>query len=474
MPKNESLNGGPGSRVCPIDRPICRNYLANKHWGDCHPDDSGPCCASYCKQSGCPPTGECGNGGLIQKGHDYGQGNKSAVCPSDLPFCADYLVNKHWGKCGSLPDYGKGSTAVVVGQPCADSGNAKGQKLNVPSYVENVFELLGNHEAGHPGEFFIDAGGGFAYYVPHAGEGITTTVGHLPILDHLISATAVSDLEFQVRFYAVCLNEFYAFFVQTLMDLMQGVVFEHTTWMGPSTGVGHVEVQAGFCTVCTKCSCGNRPCVTANCTCVGAETPAAARFSGVTGVTLDSCTFRHIGSNGVSFSGGSHRNTVSRSTFSDISASAVAIGTRSGSVASMTEKQFDINNTVSDCTITDVANEYRGHPGILVGFSHGTTIEHNEVAYVPYTAISLGWGWSGYPHTFDGANSIVANNIHHHMQVLGDGGAIYTLGTQGNMPFLNASTNTSAILSPSMQARNWIHEVLRIAIEMPSFFDSFY
>ena len=181
-----------------------------------------------------------------------------------------------------------------------------------------------------------------------------------------------------------------------------------------------------------------------------------------------------IGSNGVSFSGGSHRNTVSRSTFSDISASAVAIGTRSGSVASMTEKQFDINNTVSDCTITDVANEYRGHPGILVGFSHGTTIEHNEVAYVPYTAISLGWGWSGYPHTFDGANSIVANNIHHHMQVLGDGGAIYTLGTQGNMPFLNASTNTSAILSPSMQARNWIHEVLRIAIEMPTFFDSFY
>jgi hypothetical protein len=76
-----------------------------------------------------------------------------------------------------------------------------------------------------------------------------------------------------------------------------------------------------------------------------------------------------------------------------------------------------------------------------------------------FACADRGWGWSGYPHTFDGANRIVSNNIHHHMQVLGDGGAIYTLGTQGNMPFLNSSSNTSVILAPSMQARNWIHDV---------------
>jgi hypothetical protein len=261
----------------------------------------------------------------------------------------------------------------------------KGQKLNVPSYVENVFELLGHREAGHPGEFFIDSGAGHVYYVPHPGETVTNTVGHLPLLERLIDAQGSSNLTFSA------------------------ITFEHTTWMRPSTGVGYVEVQAGFCTVCTHCSCGNEPCQQSNCSCAGAETPAAVRFFGTTKVKLDSCTWRHIGSNGVSFSGGSHCNTVSRSLFEDISASAIAIGTRSGSVATMTASQQDINNTVSDCTITNVANvsaatvlrpsqksnrhcclqEYRGHPGILIGFSHGTKIEHNEIAHVPYTAISV-------------------------------------------------------------------------------------
>jgi hypothetical protein len=96
---------------------------------------------------------------------------------------------------------------------------------------------------------------------------------------------------------------------------------------------------------------------------------------------------------------------------------------------------ISVNNTVSDCTVHHVSVEFRGHPGLLIGFSHGTLIEHNELAFLPYTAISVGWGWSGYPHTFDGGNRILSNNIHHHMQVLGDGGAIYTLGAQGNLPF---------------------------------------
>lgn len=39
---------------------------------------------------------------------------------------------------------------VVVAPSCAASGNIKGQPLNVPSYLENAFELLGHRQAGHP------------------------------------------------------------------------------------------------------------------------------------------------------------------------------------------------------------------------------------------------------------------------------------------------------------------------------------
>ena len=38
-------------------------------------------------------------------------------------------------------------------------------------------------------------------------------------------------------------------------------------------------------------------------------------------------------------------------------------------------------------------------------------------------------------YAYGGENRIEGNHIHHHMQVLGDGGAIYTLGVQGNRPF---------------------------------------
>ena len=393
MLKNESLDGGPGSRVCPKSRPICRGFLANKHWGNCFPDTAGPCCANYCDAAGCPPCGMCGNGGLIMKDGRYGQGNLSAVCPKELPFCANYLVYKHWGSCKSEPNYGNGTTLVTVAQPCANSGNVKGQQLNVPSYIENVFELLGHREAGHPGEFFVDAHAGYLYYVPHVGETRTTTVAHLPTVEHLIDGESVAELSFS------------------------GITFEHTTWMRPSTGDGFVEIQSGFCNICRSCSCGNAPCREANCSCTGRETPAAVRFSRARGVRFNDCRFQHIGSNGVSFRNGSVDNIVLNSRFEDISASAVAIGTRSNP-DTLPVAQRDINNTVSDCTILRSAVEFRGHPGLLVGFSHGTLIQHNELAFLPYTAISLGWGWSAYPHTFDGGNRILSNNIHHHVRKL--------------------------------------------------------
>jgi hypothetical protein len=282
---------------------------------------------------------------------------------------------------------------VVIAGRCANSANDKGQPLNIPAYIENVFELLGAAGVGHVGEFYLDSYAGFVYYVPHQDETRETAVGHLPLLDHLISSNASSKLSFD------------------------GVTFEHTTWMRPST-TGFVEVQAGYTMDCAK----NEPCSSYTaCECTGGETPAALRFVAATGVTIKSCSFQHMGSVGVSFSGGSIGNMVSRCHFTDLSASAVVIGTRENPIG-VSLAQQDHNNSVEDCTIVDVANEYRGHPAVIVGFSIGTTLAHNEIAFVPYTAISVGWGWYAYPNSFDSSNAVVGNHIHHHMQVLGDGG----------------------------------------------------
>jgi hypothetical protein len=203
----------------------------------------------------------------------------------------------------------------------------------------------------------------------------------------------------------------------------EGITFEHSTWMDPSVGSGFVENQAGQYNVCDyNCtpdsSDGAAKC---NTNCTRPNIPGALQFSGAKDCAFNGCTLRHIGSVGLSFSGGSHRNRVSHCKFHDISASAIYIGTLVVSASNVhNSSQQDINNSVSDSVITHVSREFRGSPGVFVGLSHGTELLHNEIAYVPYTAVSLGWGWASYPHSFDGANNISGNHIHHHMQLLGD------------------------------------------------------
>jgi hypothetical protein len=63
---------------------------------------------------------------------------------------------------------------------------------------------------------------------------------------------------------------------------------------------------------------------------------------------------------------------------------------------------------------------------------------------LPYTGISIGWKWNPLP-TSSKNNRILNNHIHHAMQVLGDGGGIYTLGYQPG----------------SVISGNIIHDILR-------------
>jgi hypothetical protein len=58
-----------------------------------------------------------------------------------------------------------------------------------------------------------------------------------------------------------------------------------------------------------------------------------------------------------------------------------------------------------------------------------TRIANNEIANHPYTGVSVGWMWNPTA-TPAGGNIVSQNHIHHVMQVLSDGGGIYTLGRQ--------------------------------------------
>ena len=81
---------------------------------------------------------------------------------------------------------------------------------------------------------------------------------------------------------------------------------------------------------------------------------------------------------------------------------------------------------------------------MFAGYTDGTVIGHNEICRLPYSGISVGWGWgeedagggheSYYmPFKYDtptpaGNNRMEFNHIHHVMNPLQDGGGVYTLG----------------------------------------------
>ena len=50
------------------------------------------------------------------------------------------------------------------------------------------------------------------------------------------------------------------------------------------------------------------------------------------------------------------------------------------------------NDRVADDYVSRVAQDYYGNVGILSGYTDGLVVEHNEVADMPYTGISVGWG----------------------------------------------------------------------------------
>lgn len=56
-------------------------------------------------------------------------------------------------------------------------------------------------------------------------------------------------------------------------------------------------------------------------------------------------------------------------------------------------------------------------------------IVHNEVCYTNYTGISVGYGWTSDVNAMSN-NHIDSNNVHHVVQFMGDGAAIYTLSNQ--------------------------------------------
>jgi len=86
-------------------------------------------------------------------------------------------------------------------------------------------------------------------------------------------------------------------------------------------------------------------------------------------------------------------------------------------------------NTITDNYITRCGLVNGGAPGITAYYTHDLDCSYNELYDLPYSGVSLGWGWvKGYEESVASGNRVAYNDIHNVMQIMWDGGAIYTLG----------------------------------------------
>jgi hypothetical protein len=172
------------------------------------------------------------------------------------------------------------------------------------------------------------------------------------------------------------------------------------------------------------------------------RSPANVVLDAARSIRFERCRFTHMGGAGLDIHHGSQDNIVSGTRFEDIAGSAIQIGDVTGHHPK-DSRAIVRNNQVRNCYIVDAANQYLAGVGIFAGYTDSTVLAHNEITGLPYSGISVGWGWGetdpgggGYyqPVVFDDPtpsrnNRIEFNHVHRVMQLLWDGAGIYTLGS---------------------------------------------
>jgi hypothetical protein len=320
-------------------------------------------------------------------------------------------------------------TTITMAQPCWDNSTKRIQRTDgsgrsynlvhngnlgngsIPAYVDNAYELL---EA--PGEFYLDPTAHQIYYIPRAGERLNSADVEAPVLQQLVTGNGVSNVEFT------------------------GIEFAYATWLTPSTGDGFSEVQANYTMtgqgaydtqgLCQFLQGGT--CPYGNWT----KEPGNLSFSYDTDIQFRDDAFVHLGAAGLDLGDGSQSDTVQGSVFTDISGNGLEIG-GVDIPEPTTQAQHTSGVSVLDNHLYDLPVEYHGGVAIDVGYTEHTLISHNQIDHTSYTAISLGWG--GWPDkikvaatpNYSNNNTVSDNDISDAMQMLADGGAIYTQGITG-------------------------------------------
>jgi hypothetical protein len=293
--------------------------------------------------------------------------------------------------------------------------------------IFNAYEFLNS-----PGQFYFDKSTGTLYYIPRAGEDMSTADVQAPVVEKLldIAGTSGTDRIRNITFQGITFaNTDYSLY-QVENSRGKATVQGSTIWIAYGTGDWHAFQYE-----------------------IVDTPPGVINVNSAEGIDLVGNVIKHSGNEGVVMHNDVINSNIVGNTITDIAGSGITIGHPQhiylgdgGTHAKYSAEVEGIctNDTINNNFVYNVSTVpgFGGHSGITAFFVDTLTITHNHVHTTGYNGISLGWGWRNFQDsTTCRDNTVSYNRFNNIMARLHDSGAIYTIGqmpgTQINENYVN-------------------------------------
>lgn len=270
-------------------------------------------------------------------------------------------------------------------------------------YFENAEELL-----DQPGEWYFNPSSKMLYYYAHSGETPESIEAYVPSLERLIDIKSSKENQL----------------VENLN--FEGIDFCHNTWNWTSIN-GFSPIQSSAVICAENAQAGD----VENNDQRKIKIPGAVSIEDARNIRFSSNRFLHLGSNGIDIKNNTDQIFIEKNAFSDISGCAVSAASWIHRTYNYPGEKAVKNTCIRNNYIENIGAEYASCVAIEAFYTENLNIEHNELFNLPYSGISVGWGWHISPSSQKNIN-IVGNSIIGVIQKCYDGGAIYSLSHFGD------------------------------------------
>jgi hypothetical protein len=284
-------------------------------------------------------------------------------------------------------------------------------------HFENAIELL-----DEPGEFYFDVKGKKLYYYKRPEEDMTTAEVYAPTAEGLLSLKGQSNTNH----------------IKNIV--FSGITFEFDHWSLADVAGSKGETAAQSVPLTVRYFPGGNY-HDAKYENVRTQ-QASVIVENADHVDFKENTFQHMGAMAMNFGNDASDCNITCNIFNDLGSAAINVGDArniyigDGDI-DPNKEGIAKNILFGNNSIVNASREYLAAPAVSVLWAENCEIVHNEIENTPYTAISLGWGWTNFAGYGKYPASTVAKNnkINYNKIVLSDlqmhdGGAIYTLGAQ--------------------------------------------